>query len=104
MKKKLLFGSLLAVFLMMMLPTAYAVESNIVKETMKSQYPIIIPEIDIEELKLKYQNGPEPTFILLLLLSIILNLLRIAKFVIPFILILYIIKKIFGNNTTCIIS
>ena len=103
MRKKIIIGSLLAVFLMAMLPSAYAVESNIVKETMKSQCPITIPEIDIEELKLKYQNGPEPTFILLFLLSIIINLLRLVKFAIPFILILYIIK-IFGNNTTCIIS
>ena len=104
MRKKIIIGSLLAVFLMVMLPSAYAVESNIVKETMKSQYPIIIPELDIEELKLKYPNGPEPTFILLFLLSIILNLLRLVKFAIPFVLILYIIKEIFGNNTTCIIS
>ena len=84
---------------MIMLPTACAVEFNALKETTKSQHPIIMPDIDIEELKLKYQNGPEPTFILLFLLSIILNLLRIVKFTILFILII----RIFGN-TTAIIS
>ena len=102
MKKRIIIGSLLAVFLMMMLPTACAAEFNAVKETMKSQHSIIIPEIDIEELKLKYQDGPEPTFILLFLLSVILHLLRIVKFT-SLIFILIIVKKIFGN-TTAIIS
>ena len=101
MKKRIIIGSLLAVFLMMMLPTACAVEFNAAWETMKSQHPIIIPDIDIEELKLKYQNGPEPTFILLFLLSIILNLLRIVKF--TSLLFILIIVRIFGN-TTAIIS
>ncbi len=99
MKRRIIIGSLLAVFFMIMLPTACAVEFNALKETMKSQHPIIMPDIDIEELKLKYQNGPEPTFILLFLLSIILNLLRIVKFTILFTLII----RIFGN-TTAIIS
>lgn len=105
MNKKILFGSMLAVFLMMMLPTASAAEYSTVKETMKSQYPIIIPDIDIEELKLKYQNNPtEPTFIILFILTQIIRLLRMVKFTVLFALIYLVIKKIFGNSTTPIIS
>jgi len=97
MRKKIIIGSLLAVFLMMMLPTVSAIESDAVKETMKSQYPNIIPDIDIEELKLKYQNGPEPTFFLIW----ILNLLRMIKFTALF-AILAILLIIFGNSTAII--
>ena len=50
MRKKIVIGSLLAVFLMMMLPIASAVNSNAVKETTKAQYPIIVPDINVEEL------------------------------------------------------
>ena len=104
MKKKILFGSLLAVFLMMMLPTACAVESNTVKETMESQYPIIIPDIDIEELKEKYKDrGFEPTFFLIFILHRILNLLRMIKFAGLFAVLFAIINRIFGNSTAIII-
>jgi len=101
MKKKILFGSLLAVFIMMMLPTVSAIESDAVKETTKLQYPIIIPDIDIEELKLKYQNGPEPTFFLIFILHRILNLFRMIKFTALF-AILAILLIIFGNSTAII--
>ena len=103
MKKRIIIGTLLAVFLMMMLPTACAVESNTVKETMESQYPIIIPDIDFEELKEKYKDRPiEPTFFLIFILKQIIGLLRIIKFTAIFVVLL-IIKRIFGN-TTAIIS
>ncbi|MCK5112596.1 MAG: hypothetical protein KAQ84_03555 [Thermoplasmatales archaeon] len=102
MRKKIIIGSLLAVFLMMMLPTVSTIESDAVKETMKSQNPIIIPDIDIEELKLKYQNGPEPTFFLIFILKQILSLLRMIKFTALFAVLLIIIKRIFGNSTAII--
>ena len=102
MRKKIIIGSLLAVFLMMMLPTVSAIESDAVKETMKSQDPIVIPDIDIEELKLKYQSGSEPWFFLIFILKQIIGLLRIIKFTAIFVVLL-IIKRIFGN-TTAIIS
>ena len=53
MKKKII-GSLLVISLIAMLPSACAVEFKAVKETMESHYPVIIPEIDIEELMEKY--------------------------------------------------
>ncbi len=99
MRKKIIFGTLLAVFVIMTLPTAYAAESSTVKGTMKSQIPIILPDINIEELKLKYQGGPEPTFILLFIFSVIINILRLVKFVLPILIIFQIIKNIIGNNT-----
>lgn len=101
MKKKIIFGTLLVVFVMMTLPTAYAAESSTVKGAMKSQIPIILPDIDIEELKLKYQNGPEPTFFLIFILHRILNLLRMIKFTALF-AILAILLIIFGNSTAII--
>jgi len=101
MKMKILFGSLLAVFLMMMLPTVSAVDYNTVKETMKSQYPIIIPDIDIEELKLKYQNNPEPTYVILFILMQIIRLLRIVKFsILSVLLVIIIITFPFLDNST----
>ena len=103
MRKKILFGSLLAVFLMIMLPTVSAIESDAVKETMKSQDPIVIPDIDIEKLKIKYQNGPEPTFFLIFILHQILNLLRTIKFTALFAALFAIIKRIFGNTSAIII-
>ncbi|UCF12551.1 MAG: hypothetical protein JSW06_11055 [Thermoplasmatales archaeon] len=102
MKKKIMFGSLLAVFLMIMLPIISAIESDTVKETMKSKYIITIPDIDIEESKIKYQNDPEPTFFLIFILKQILNLLRTIKFTALFAILLAIIKSISGSTSTIV--
>ncbi len=102
MKKKTIIGSLLVISLIAMLPSACAVEFNAVKEIMESQYPIIIPEIDIEELKEKYKDGPiEPTLIILFILTQILNILRIVKFTFLFVILLIIRRA--TNNTTSIV-
>ena len=99
MKKRIIIGGFLAVFLMIMLPIASAVESNTVKKTMESQYPVIIPDIDIEELKEKYKDRPiEPTFFLIFLLKQIIGLLRIIKFTAIFVVLL-IINRIFSNTS-----
>lgn len=100
MKKKIIIGSLLAVFIMMMLPSASAVESSTIEKTLKSQQPIVNPDIDIGELKLKYQDDPaEPKFVILFLLSILLNILRAAKFVTIFaILLIFIIRRITNSS------
>jgi hypothetical protein len=102
MKKKIVIGSILVISLIAMLPSACAIEFSAVKETMESQYPVIIPEIDIEELKEKYKDRPiEPTFIILFILSQILNILRTIKFALLFVIILIIRNA--TNNTTSII-
>jgi hypothetical protein len=86
MSKKIIFGSLLVVFVMMMLPTAYATESSAVKETMKSRVSFLLPDLNIEDLEIKNQDDPEPTFILIFILQQILNILRVVKFALPFVI------------------
>lgn len=104
MKKKSIIGSLLAVFLMMMLPSVSAVESNAVKETTTSRSPFVIPDIDIEELKVVYNNNPsKPLCILITALIWFLKLVRLFLFAFWAVVILFIIKRI-TNSTTCIIS
>jgi len=101
MKKKMIIGSLLAVLIMMMLPSASAVESSTIEETIKSQDSIIIPDIDIGELKLKYQDDPsEPKFVILFLLSILINILRAAKFATIFLVLLIIIIRKITNSSS----
>ncbi|UCF13420.1 MAG: hypothetical protein JSW06_03965 [Thermoplasmatales archaeon] len=104
MRKKILFGSLLAAFLMMMLPTVSAIESDAMKETMKSLQPIIIPDIDVDELRLQYQSGSEPWFFLIFILKQILNILRTIKFtaLALFTVLFVIIKRMFGNTNATI--
>lgn len=104
MRKKIVIGSLLAVFLMMMLPISSAVNSNAAKETTKAQYPIIVPDIDVEELKEQYTNDPsEPLPIIVTLLIWLLKIMRIILIPIWALLIYFIFLK-GTNNTTCIIS
>jgi hypothetical protein len=56
MKKKVIFGSLLAVFLMMMLPSVPAVEYNTAVEANESRILDELQNIDLDELKVKIQS------------------------------------------------
>ena len=56
MKKKIIFGSLLAVFLMIMLPSVPAVEYNTAVETNEARILDELHNIDLEELKVKIQS------------------------------------------------
>ncbi len=56
MKKKVIFGSLLAVFLMMMLPSVPAVEYNTAVEANESRILDELRNIDLDELKVKIQS------------------------------------------------
>jgi len=56
MKSKIIFGSLLAVFLMMMLPSVPAVEYNTTVEANESRILNELRNVDLEELKLNIQN------------------------------------------------
>src|SRR4030042_1613254 len=100
MKKiKIIIVSLLAIFLMMMLPSASAVEANAAKET--TNYSSEILDINLKKLKERYEddNG-EPTFIILYtLLILLLKVLRIIDVGI-ILAILTIVSKIIGNRTT----
>jgi len=99
MKKiKIIIGSLLAIFLMMMLPSASAVEANAAKET--TIYSSETLDIFLK-LKERYDDDNlEPTFIILYTLLIqLLRVLRMIDFGI-ILVILNIIRKIIGNRTT----
>ena len=56
MKSKIIFGSLLAVFLMMMLPSVPAVEYNTAVEANELLILDELQNIDLKELKIKIQN------------------------------------------------
>lgn len=100
MEKKLIFGSMLAIFLIAMLPTTCAVESNFIDKTLEL-HPVMQQDLIIKEFENNGKNRPEPTIFLIFLLHQILNILRIVKFSLPFILIYLIIKGI--TNTTGIV-
>jgi hypothetical protein len=99
MKKiKIIIGSLLAIFLMMMLPSASAVEANAAKET--TIYSSETLDIFLK-LKERYDDdNVEPTFIILY--TLLIQLLRVLRMIDVGILlvILNIIRKIIGNRTT----
>lgn len=99
MKKiKIIIGSLLAIFLMMMLPSASAVEANAAKEI--KNYSTEILDINLKKLKERYEDGNgEPTFIIIYTLLIwLLKALRWIDIGI-ILVILTIISKIIGNQT-----
>ena len=77
MRKTLIFGSLLAVLLMMMLPTVSAAEAKITQTAKPSSYSPSISGIDIVTFREKYKGDPSPQTIILLTLAILfLKLLR----------------------------
>jgi len=106
MKKPFVYGSLLAAFLIMTLPSICAVESSTAIESIKLQRPIMKTSIDIEKFIKKYKDNPiEPTIFILFFLTQIIRLLRIIRFtgILAIILIILLIAKS-SNNTTGIIS
>jgi len=100
MRKTLIGGSLLAVFLMMMLPAVAAEEANVVQS---SNLLKIQPEF-IESLKDQYLNGPTPQIILITLLILFLKLMRWGVVIIGGIILLIILRIIRGHNTTGVIG
>ena len=56
MRKKIIFGSLLAVFLMLMIPSISAIEYNTVLDVNESYIIEKIQKMDISELKGKIQD------------------------------------------------
>jgi hypothetical protein len=97
-KKTLIIGSILAAFLMTMIPIASAINSHYVKETSPIQNTMNVPDLDFEKLKEKYTNNPtEPTPILITLLILLLKFIR-AGIVATLGVILIILRRI-RNNT-----
>ena len=97
-KKTLIIGSILAVFLMTMIPIASAVNSHYAKEAQTTKKSINVPEVDFEKIQKQYTLDPnEPTPILITLLIWLLKLMRIGM--VAFWGIVFIIIRRFGNNT-----
>lgn len=113
MKKEIIIGTMLAVFLVTMLPSVCALESNIVKGTWKSQFSNIIPEIDIDKLIIKYMDNPAEPLIITTLIIFLLKLVRgILSGTIAFLKIvrgimlvikIFLLTKILGNTTGMVI-
>jgi len=62
---------------------------------------MVVPDVDMGELKLKYQDDPaEPKFVILFLLSILLNILRAAKFATIFAIFLILIIRRITNSSS----
>ena len=98
MKKTLVIGSLVAVFLMTMIPVTSAINSQIAKEELILRSSLNVPEVDAQEIKARFLNNPdEPTPILITLLIWLLKLIRIGLVV--FWGVVFIIIRRFGNST-----
>lgn len=105
MKLKIVFGSVLAIGILMMLPSISALNYSQAEEIISSNQ-IVNTNSNFSEILLRYKNDPnQPTFIILFLLSVIINLLRFVKISSLFVVILIlIIMRITKNNSTAIID
>jgi len=79
MRTKIIIGSLLAVLILMILPSIPAVEFDVVKKANESRLPNILKNADVQELKEKLKDSPvQPQFIGIIgiILGIILGVLK----------------------------
>jgi len=77
MRKTLLIGSLLTVFLMLMVPTVAAAEATVAQSATTSPNLLNIQTTYIDAIRAKYTDNPSPQTIILLTLAILfLKLLR----------------------------
>jgi len=112
MKKKIILGSLLAVFILMMLPAVNAVEYNTVAKANKSNLFEQIKDMDIEQLKEQLNNNDTPSKLkIILLFGLLLGItaLTIAVLVIVVFKIILVEPSIefepnYDNNTLTVIS
>lgn len=103
MRKTLIVGSLLAVFLMVMLPAVSATEAKVVQSA-KSPYLLTLQSTYLNALRTKYKDSPSPQIIILTLLIMFLKVLRWG--VVLFIgIVLLTLLGIGGhsNNTTAVL-
>jgi membrane glycosyltransferase len=101
MRKNLILGSLLAVFLMMMLPTVAATEAKVAQSASTSPNLLDAQTTYIEAIREKYKDNPSPqTFIILSLAILFLKLLRWGAIIVIGAIFLVIIRMIRGQNTT----
>ena len=103
MRKTLMLGSLLVVFLMMMLPTVAATEAK-VAQSASTPYLLNAQSAYIEAIRAKYKDNPSPqTFIILTLGILLLKFLRWGSVIVIGVIFLIILKLRQGqNNTTAV--
>ena len=91
MKKKLIIGSLLSIFMLMMLPSASSLQFNTAAETSKSHFLEQTKNMDIKELIEKLEDNSSPLLFgnLLRILIRIIGLLLIT-IIIAFVIFLYV--------------
>lgn len=101
MRKSVILGSLLAVFLMMMLPAVSAEESKIAQSARMSPY-LQAQEAYLEALTAQFADGPEPQPILLTLAILFLKMIRWGILLFDVMIFLIILRILRGgqNNTT----
>jgi hypothetical protein len=104
MKKNLIIGSLLAVFLMMMLPTVAATEAKAAQSALTSPNLVDIETTYLEAIRAKYKDNPSPQFILVTLAILLLKLIRWGILLIDGVIFLIVLRILRKNNTTAVFS
>ncbi len=97
MKKTLVGVSLLAVFLIMMLPTVAAQEAKVTQSNIRSPAFLSVQTAELEALKAKYQNDPQPQIIIITFLIMLLKLIRLVG-ILSLGIIVLIVLRILGNQ------
>lgn len=101
MRKTLIGGSLLAVFLLLMLPTVAAEEAKVAQSAPTS--PLLdIQTAYLQELREKFKDGPHPQIILITLAILLLKFLRWGVIIFGGIILLIILRILRKNNTTAV--
>jgi len=103
MRKTLIGGCLLAVCLLMLLPSVAAEEVK-VAQSAKTSNLVNVEATYLEALRKKYGDGPSPQFILITLAILFLKLVRWGILFFDAMIFLVILRIIRGhnNNTTAI--
>jgi len=101
MRKTLIFGSLLTVFLILMLSAVSAEESKVVQSAQRSPYLLKAQETYMETIRAQYANNPSPQTIIITLMIMLLKLIRAGMLFIDAVILLIILRIIRGgqNNT-----
>jgi hypothetical protein len=103
MRKTLIGGSLLAVFLLMMLPTVAAEEAKVAQAGPTSSNLLDIQTAYLEELREKFKDNPSPQFILITLAILLLKLLRWGVIIFGGIVLLIVLRILRKNNTAVVL-
>jgi hypothetical protein len=98
MRKNLIIGSLLVVFLMLLLPAVSAEDSRITQSAQTSSSLLKAQEIYLETMVKKYMDGPSPQPILLTLAILLLKLLRWGVLIFDGVILLIILRIIRGGS------